>query len=503
MRRLLRVIFGRGAVRIACLAAQLLALWAAVRLWPGPGLRIAMAVAARAAAVAIVAGDSEPGYKTAWCVLVLAVPVFGLLCYALLGGCRNNRRLRRMHGCAQTYLRTQLPDNAATAGRLYREAPHAAAQSMVLRQLCGAPVWYGGRTDWFGSGERCFQAMLSDLRAATQSIWLEYFIIRPGVMWDTVLTILRQKAAAGLDVRVIYDDFGCLPGLPRGYPRRLRGMGVDCRVCNPFVPVLSARLGTRDHRKLLLVDARVCYTGGINFSDEYIGLRQRCGHWKDGALRMEGPAVFACSALFLSMWQALGGSAGPPPHPPQVPDSYRYVQPFWDTPLYAQSVGRSAVAALVARARERVWLLTPYFVPDEALCAGLCLAAASGVQVRILTPGIGDRRFAQELTRAHYPRLVRAGVEIYEYCPGFLHEKVCCADGDTALVGTVNLDCRSFYLQFEDGVWLYGPEAVAPIEADIAQVFARCERVTCAVCAAVPWYRRAVRALLRLFAPLV
>ena len=506
MRKGLRVAFGRGALTVLCLLAQLAALWAAVRLCGGAWgiwFRLAMTAAAWVAVVLIVAGDSEAGYKTAWCIVVLALPVFGLLCYALLGRSRKNPTLRRLHGVAQDYLQKNLPARQEALERLRLEAPEAAAQCTAIWQLSGCPVWYGGQTRWFSSGEACFSAMLEDLRRAEKSIWLEYFIIRPGVMWSTILEILKEKAANGVDVRLIYDDFGCFRGLPRNYPQALKKMNIACRVCNPVTPRLSACLGSRDHRKLMLVDGNLCYTGGINLSDEYIGLRQRCGHWKDGAIRLEGAAVYGCTALFLSMWTALGGEATAPPIPAQKQGDYCYLQPFGDSPLHTRRVGRSAIAGLVFRAQKNIWLMTPYFVPDDALCEALCLMAASGVDVRIITPGVGDKWYTQALTRAHDARLLAAGVRIYAYAPGFLHDKVCCVDGCMAIVGTVNLDYRSFYLQFENGVWMYGKATVAALEADFLATLAQCRPITSDACAGVSWPRRVGRAILRLIAPLV
>ena len=502
-----RYVFGRPVLMVLCLAVQFLTICLAARLCSGVAgawFRLLTTAAAWIAVVAILSGGSEAGYKTVWSIVVLALPVFGLLCYALLGSSRKSRRMRRLHDRAQTYLHTHLSANQMTLTQLWEEAPEAGAQAAAISNLGDCPLWYGGQTRWFSQGEDCFRAMLQDLRGAEKSIWLEYFIIRPGVMWEEILNILRQKAAQGVDVRVIYDDFGCLPGLPRNYPRLLHRMHIRCCVFNPFQPPLSGCLGNRDHRKLMIIDGKLCYTGGINLSDEYIGLRQRFGHWKDGAVRMEGAAVHSFSVLFLSMWTALEGTEeAPPPKPEEAAMRYCYLQPFWDAPLYTESVGRSAVAGLVARAQKSVWLMTPYLVPDEALCKTLCLAAASGVDVKIITPGIGDKWYTQALTRAHYPRLLEAGVEIYEYTPGFLHSKVCCADGEIAVVGTVNLDYRSFYLQFEDGIWLYGKSAVEEITEDFILTLEKCRPMTREQCARLSWPRRAGRAILLLFAPLV
>ena len=495
MRSIARYVFGRPVLMVLCLVVQFLTICIAVRLCSGVAgawFRVATTVAAWATVVVILSGSSDAGYKTAWSILVLALPVFGLLCYALLGGSRKNRRLRRIHGRAQDYLHTHLSQDGQALAQLWEEAPEAGIQATAIARLGNCPLWYGGQTQWFSEGEDCFRAMLKDLRQAEKSIWLEYFIIRPGVMWDSILTILRQKAAKGVDVRLIYDDFGCLPGLPGNYSKTLQQMRIRCCVFNPFQPPLSGRLGNRDHRKLMLIDGKLCYTGGINLSDEYIGLRQRFGHWKDGAIRIEGEGVYSFSALFLSMWTALSGDAQPaPPKPREKEAHYCYMQPFWDSPLHPEPVGRSAIAGLIGRAQESIWLMTPYLVPDEALCKSLCLAAASGLDVKLITPGVGDKWYTQALTRAHYARLLDAGVKIYEYAPGFLHSKVCCADSQVAVVGTVNLDYRSFYLQFEDGIWLYGQSAVEQIAEDFTRTLEKCRSITPKLCAGISWPRRA------------
>lgn len=507
MRGTARYVLGRPVRMVLCLVVQFLTICVAARLCSGVAgawFRVLTTLAAWVAVVVIMSGSGEAGYRTAWSILVLAVPVFGLMCYALLGGSRRNKRLRRLQDRAQAYLHTHLLQDGKNLAQLREEAPEAGVQAAAIARLGNCPLWYGGQSQWFSEGEDCFRAMLQDLRQAEKSIWLEYFIIRPGVMWEEILSILRQKAAQGVDVRLIYDDFGCLPGLPRNYPKILQQMRIRCCVFNRFQPPLSGRLGNRDHRKLMLIDGKLCYTGGINLSDEYIGLRQRFGHWKDGAIRVEGEAVHSFLVLFLSMWTALNETQEPPPPKPSGKAAhYCYLQPFWDSPLHCAPVGCSAISNMISRAQESIWLMTPYLVPDEALCKTLCLAAASGLDVKIITPGIRDKWYTQAVSRAHYAKLLEAGVKIYEYTPGFLHSKVCCADGQIAIVGTVNLDYRSFYLQFEDGLWIYGKSEVEQIAADFADTLARSCPVTHAQCACISWPRRAGRAILRLFAPLV
>ncbi len=329
--------------------------------------------------------------------------------------------------------------------QLRQEAPEAGAQAAALYRLGACPLWYGGRVQWFSQGEACFRAMVQDLRRAQKSIWLEYDQVRPGVLWDTIFSLLRQKAAAGVEVRLLCAGIKA---------RQLRGTRIHA--CP-----LGRSAGTA---RRLLIDGQLCYTGAMGLSDEYIGLRQSRGHWKAGSLRLEGAGVFSYTALFLSSWAALCGEIlTAPPRPVYQEGSYCYVQPFWDRPGL---VGRSAILGLLHKAEERLWLLWPQPLRDGAVLEALCLAASAGLEVRVILPR-GKPSTAED-------RLVKAGVQLYAYLPGRLRSALCCADGTAALVAAGKLDNPRLEKQLCQGVWLYGHSAAASLEADFLETLAHC-----------------------------
>ena len=317
----------------------------------------------------------------------------------------------------------------------------------------------------------------------------------------------REKAAAGVDVRVVYDDFGCITRLPMRYAKKLREMGIRAHAFNPYVPILSARLNNRDHRKLMIIDGKAAFTGGVNLADEYINELERFGRWKDCGILVRGKAVWSMTVMFLSLWgyvdrceedvsrfrvacaEKQGGTG--------------FLQPFADSPLDNEDVGATMLQSVISSAQERMWIMTPYLILDDKMTTALCVAAKTGVDVRIITPAIPDKWYVHAVTRANYEELTRAGVRIYEYTPGFIHSKVYLADSVQAVVGTVNLDFRSLYLHFEDAVYLCDTAANAQIEEDFVQTFPQCRAITYEQCRHVHLYQRILRALLRMFAPLM
>ena len=349
--------------------------------------------------------------------------------------------------------------------------------------------------------------MLEELERAEHYIFLEFFIIDNGKMWDAILDVLRRKAMQGVDVRVMYDDFGCITRLPMRYCKKLREMGIQAHVFNPFIPVLSGRLNNRDHRKLMIIDGKVGFTGGVNLADEYINEIERFGHWKDCGILVRGEAVWSMVMMFLSIWDYVAGLeedvAAFRPDYPEAPAGEGYLQPFADSPLDHEDVGATMLQSVISSAQERMWIMTPYLILDDKMTTALCVAAKTGVDVRIITPAIPDKWYVHAVTRANYEELTRAGVRIYEYTPGFIHSKVYLADSVQAVVGTVNLDFRSLYLHFEDAVYLCDTAANAQIEEDFVQTFPQCCAITYEQCRHVHLYQRILRALLRMFAPLM
>lgn len=454
----------------------------------------------------IVGTKSDAGYKIAWIIPILAVPIFGGLIYLMFGGNKLSRRVRRkMRGMESRMVEVLGPDfQSSMLSDMGEDAVH---QAHYLEHTAYCPVYGNTATEYYPEGELCFPRMVEALQRAEKYIFIEYFIIEEGKMWDTILDILKEKAAAGVDVRLMYDDIGCMFTLPRQYAQDLeKKTGVKCCVFNPFVPVLSVRLNNRDHRKIMVVDGKVAFTGGINLADEYINAKVRFGHWKDSAIRLTGDAAWSMAVMFLTLWDYIRDveedyGSFRPRHAAVAAQGW--VQPYTDNPLDGEAVGQTVYLNLISKAKQYVYITTPYLVIDDTVSTTLCNAAKSGVDVRITTPHIPDKKMVFELTRSHYQPLLEAGVRVYEYTPGFMHAKNFAVDDKYGTVGSINMDYRSLFLHFENGVWLCGDPSVKAIRQDFVSTLERCEEITLDWCKELPWYRRAFRSVLRIFAPLM
>ena len=356
-----------------------------------------------------------------------------------------------------------------------------------------------------------FPVLVRELKQAKKYIFIEYFIINDGVMWQTILNILEKKAAEGVDVRLIYDGFGCLTTLPHKYYEELQKKGIKCQVFNPFRPILNIIQNNRDHRKLCIIDGWVGFTGGINLADEYINQKERFGHWKDTAVMLKGEAVWNMTVMFLHMWAVIGRSEESVDYEAYFPHRYHegefesdgFVQPFCDTPLDEEVVGEDVYLNIINKAKKYVYICTPYLIIDNEMMTALCLAAKSGVDVRIMTPGIPDKKLVFILTQSYYRQLLEAGVKIYEYQPGFLHAKSFVSDDEIGVVGTINLDYRSLYLHFEDGVWIYRNRVIQDIKDDFIQTMEYCRQIELEFCLNRNIGLCIMQNIFRVFAPLM
>ena len=508
MRNFSKLIFQRVVVVSLGILLQIIFVLAGMswlheyRRWLG----FAMSVLSWGAVITVICSHGNPSYKIAWAVLILAFPVAGLTIYLLFGGNRvSSHEARKMAGVERvtTNALTQDPEVLA---QIEARGDDAYNHARYLFSCAHYPAYERSDAAYFPGGEPCFAAMLEELEKAKQYIFLEFFIIGNGEMWGKILDILKRKAAAGLDVRVLYDDFGCITRLPMGYAKKLGEFGIRAHAVNPYLPVLNGRMNNRDHRKLMIIDGKAAFTGGVNLADEYINLTHPHGHWKDCAVLVRGEAVWSMTAMFLAFWGYVDRSAEDlsvfRPRDAAVP-SDGFLQPFADSPLDHENVGASMYRSLIRSARRYVWLMTPYLILDDEMLSALCTAAKTGLDVRIVTPGVPDKWYVHAVTRANYEALTAAGVRIYEYTPGFVHSKLALADGKFALVGTVNLDFRSLYLHFEDGVYLCGASAIEDIHADFAATFPKCEEITYAACKRTHPGQRLLQTLLKLFSPLL
>ncbi len=455
----------------------------------------------------IINSKSNPAYKIVWLIPILLFPVFGGLVYLLFGSDRTGRYLRKKLQGIGTEM-----DNVI--GEAYRRSgaeqlpPDAANQSRYISHCAYCPPYQNTTTEYLPLGEVKFERMVEELKKAKHYIFLEYFIIQEGKMWNTILDILRQKAAEGVDVRVIYDDMGCIMILPTGYDKTLEQMGIKCRIFNPFVPILSSRFNTRDHRKICVIDGNVGFTGGINLADEYINAYEKHGHWKDTSILLKGEAVFNLTVMFLSMWDYLDGTTGKTDYSRYYPtvwdeNAKGYVQPFADNPLDDEAVGETVYLNLINKAKRYVYITTPYLILSSEMFTALTSAAKCGVDVRIITPHVPDKWYVHAVSRSHYQPLIEAGVKIYEYTPGFIHAKTFVVDDDYAVVGTINLDYRSLYLHFECAVWMYQTPSVAQVRDDFFKTQQISQEITLEECRSLSFPRRLGRSVLRVFAPLM
>ena len=456
--------------------------------------------------VRIIASDDNPDYKVPWLLFVLILPVVGFMLYFLFGSRKLTKAQQKSLG-RLTELHYGKEDSAAFA-TLKNEARSAHNQAKMICQIADTALFTNTETTYYPSGEALMTAMLADIACAKEFIYMEYFIIEDGLLWGSMLEILQQKAAAGLDVRVVFDDIGCMSTLPGSYAKRLQALGISATSFSRLRGSADSRFNNRSHRKITVIDGKIGYTGGANIADEYINQKPRFGHWKDAGLRLSGEAVHELTRLFMIDY-VLNTRKLPteisrlyPTPSPSV--SNGYVVPFGDgpAPLYRRAVAKGVIQNMLASATRYVYMTTPYLIIDNDLCSDIENAALRGVDVRIIVPHIPDKRLVFEMTRSYYPRLLRAGVKIYEYTPGFIHAKCYLTDDTIAMIGTVNLDYRSLVHHFENGVWMYQTSAVAALKADLEETLRISEQITeeairpCLT-------QRIFRALVRIFAPLL
>ncbi|MGE4484870.1 MAG: cardiolipin synthase [Oscillospiraceae bacterium] len=453
--------------------------------------------------------NSNPAYKIAWIIPIVLLPVFGTLLYLMFGKNRLPKwKKERMQDIQNKYDETMkgLPSSIE---KLRAENEDAALQAGYIEKVAAVPVFEKTETLYLESGEVMFEHMLEELQKAKRFIFLEYFIIRPGEMWDSILAILEEKVKAGLDVRVLYDDLGCIFNLSSRYFEILEAKGIRCCPFNRLVPILSSRFNNRDHRKICVIDGVVGFTGGVNLADEYINAFVRHGHWQDCGIMLRGDAVWSFTVMFLSMWGFASKTRDdflkfrPSPEALESVRDDGYVMPFTDTPIDDEAVGETVYMNMISRAKRYVYICTPYLVIDNEMVTCLTAAAKSGIDVRIIVPHIPDKKLVHALTRSFYEILIANGVKVYEYTPGFMHSKTFLCDDEYGVVGSINLDYRSLYLHYECAAWLYGCSALAVMKAEYLGTLEKCEEITLEWCLKVEWYKRLGHSILRAFAPIV
>ena len=459
-----------------------------------------------ATVIAIVNRSMSPESKVTW-LIVTFVPVFGPLLYLMFGERRLSKKelkqLQELNSIAfhenngrQLHLQLQETDKSAYG-----------IINALLHMDSNAEVYDHTDSQFFANGEEMWQQMLEDLKRAEKFIFLEYYIVDEGLMWDSILEILEEKAAQGVEVKMLYDDIGCMVTLPGDYTVYLRSKGIDAHKFNKVIPRMTVAYNNRDHRKILVIDGQISYTGGINLADEYINHIERFGHWKDSGIRIDGPATQAFTRLFLMNWYINRG---------EISDFDQYhlenqtrfgsglCIPYGSgpKPIYKMKVGKIVYQNLINQAEDFVYITTPYLIIDYDLTEDIKNAAMRGVDVRIVTPHIPDKKLIQLVTRGAYPDLLSAGVRIFEYTPGFIHSKQMIVDDRFAAVGTINLDYRSLVHHYENAVLLYKTESIADIRKDFEGIFEQSQEIFSDTINPT-WYQMMIKEVTQLFAPML
>ena len=456
--------------------------------------------------VAIVNRSMTPDSKVMWLVVTF-VPVIGPLLYLMFGERRlSKKEIKQLNRLGSMHFRE---DNSKALRQKLKEDDKAAygVIKSLLSMDSNTDVYDRTDSHFFSSGESMWQHMLEDLKKAEKFIFLEYYIVEEGLMWNSILDILEQKAAQGVEIKMLYDDIGCMATLPGDYTVQLRSRGIEVHKFNKVITRLTVAYNNRDHRKILVIDGQVAYTGGINLADEYINHVERFGYWKDSGIRLDGPGVKALTRLFLMTWYINRGEISDfdQYHLENQPCSGQGLCiPYGSgpKPIFRTQVGKKVYQSLINQATDSVYITTPYLIIDYDLTEDIKNAAMRGVDVRIVTPFIPDKKLIQIVTRGAYPDLLEAGVRIYEYTPGFIHSKNVISDDELAVVGTINFDYRSLVHHYENAVLMYQTEAIADIKQDFEDLFDISKEISLETLQN-SWYQRLLKEIMQLFAPLL
>lgn len=455
----------------------------------------------------IINRDEIPENKLPWLIIMMIIPQLGAVVFLLLS---NNKASRKDYIRFEKSAKKIRPHMMQTSNieKLKALDNDAYAQARYLYTGAKVPVFDKSKTTYYPLGEDFHKDLIFELNKAKSFIFMEYFIVQRGKMWDSVEEILVKKANQGVDVYVMYDDLGCISTLPLDFYEELKKKGINCIPCNKFRPILSHIHNNRDHRKITVVDGKVGFTGGVNLADEYINECVKYGHWKDTAIKIEGEAVKTLTALFLSLWNmqnekqldsehflraTVGGDCGK-----------GYVIPFGDSPspIDTEDIGKNVYMNILNSANDYVYICTPYLICDREILNAMCNASRRGVDVRIITPHIPDKKAVFLMTRSNYKKLIDSGVQVYEYTPGFIHAKSFVSDDKFAVCGTINLDYRSLVHHFECGAWMYDTECIADMKKDFEDTL-RISQVVSKKEATLSFFERLFAEIMKVFSPML
>ena len=439
-----------------------------------------------------------------WIVIISMYPILGVILYITLNSNKKRapiiKRIRKSFANGTKYYEHNQKITKEIESNKY-------TQLKYLTDTAGFPAYSNNKVKYYPLGDDVFEPLLKELNKAKDFIFMEYFIIGLGEKWNEILKILKEKARQGVDVRVIYDDFGSMQVLPDDYKEELELYDIKCVTFNKLHPLSSLIMNNRDHRKILVIDGRVAFSGGINLSDEYFNVYKRFGHWKDNAFMVEGEAVWSYTVMFLSMWNAYRKedkdySIFKYDYKNTKIRKDGYIIPYTDSPLEKETVGENVYMNMINQSKDYLYITTPYLIIDKGMENALILAAKRGVDVRIITPGIPDKKMVYEVTKSYFHTLIENGVSIYTYKPGFMHSKIFISDDKVCTVGTINMDYRSFYHHFECGLFMQETSVMKEVKKDILTTLESCHKVTKKE-AKPHFFKSIVQSILRLIAPLL
>lgn len=506
---LFKIIFSRTMITVALLLVQIFWLFAGFR-WLGEYSEISlllMLILSAVLLVYIINKDETPEFKLTWVIPICVAPVFGALLYLFVMGNWGNIGLKKGLDKRLKETRSFMHTDEKTKRQIEDADLHMAGIVRYMEEIGGFPSYGNSRATYFPTGEAKYEDLLAELEKAEEFIFLEYFIVERGKMWDSILEILKRKVKEGVEVRFMYDGMCSILLLPYSYPKQLRAMGIKAKMFAPIRPLMSTSQNNRDHRKIVVIDGKTAYTGGVNLADEYINAKAKYGHWKDTAVKVEGDAVKSFTVMFLQMWN--GSEWGTEDYARYIKTGLKmegscpgFVIPYGDGPATPENVAETIYMDIIHSAVKYVHIMTPYFIIDNAMLDAIQYAARRGVDVRIIIPHIPDKKAIFAMSRTYYPDLFAAGVRVYEYEPGFIHAKVFSSDGEKAVVGTINMDYRSLYHHFECAVYLYKNETVADVEKDFQETLGHCMEVDMQYYKKIPVRNRMLGRVLRLIGPL-
>lgn len=506
-KKLINVLFSKMAIVAYIILFELLLLFFFITLFSSISRTISILLRFLSIfmAIYIYNRNDNPSYKMAWIVLILLMPTVGGIAYLLFGGKKVSRELRRNVMNSKLNSQGILSQKDSVILNLKKESPEAGKQANYLMKHAGYPCMQNTSTTFIENGEKYFKYLLEEIEKAEKFVFLEYFILEEGKMLGTLLELLERKVHEGVDVRLLFDDAGCIPKVDEHFDERVKALGIKCKCFNPVKAQLAIQMNNRDHRKITVIDNKVGFTGGINLADEYINEKEVFGHWRDQGIMIKGEGVSSFTFMFLQFWDygEKERSRYQDYLSEEKAESDGYVVPFSDTPTDEESVGKNAHLNMINNANEYVYIQTPYLILDNVVQDSLILASKNGVDVRIMVPGIPDKKLVNQVTKANYRVLLESGVRIYEYTPGFVHAKTMVSDDQFGVIGSINLDYRSYFLHFECGIWLFKSKAILDCRDDFLKTLDECHEITYEEYKKTNVLVQLVRLILNLFSPLL